>query len=84
LEAGTLVAAVEPEDTACLPALIAATGMRRVLLYEPHAKWRDAFKMPRANMAALASALWEWGIEAAVAESLVPDRTASPTNARDR
>jgi hypothetical protein len=49
----TLLVAAEPEDAHVLPDLIAASGAARALLYEPHAEWRDAFSMPRADLAAL-------------------------------
>ena len=65
-EDGTLLVAVEPEDQEFLPALIAASGLRHALLYEPHAHWRDAFGMPRADLALLATALAARGIEAEV------------------
>lgn len=63
-----LLAAVEPEDEGMLPDLIDATAARRAVLFEPHAGWRDAFGMKRADLSALKRALEARGISAVVAE----------------
>ena len=68
-EGQTLLAAVEPEDAEHLPDLICAAKPGRVLLYEPHARWRDAFRMPRADLNALARVLRQRGVEAAICEA---------------
>lgn len=70
---GALLAAVEPEDASYLPRLIAATGATRTLLYEPHARWRDAFGLPRADVAALARRLRETGLVADIATPVDAD-----------
>ncbi len=68
-ENGTLLAAVEPEDADFLPDLICATNSGRVFLYEPHARWRDAFGMPRADLKALAAVVRQRGIEPVICEA---------------
>lgn len=42
--------AVEPEDEDALPGLLQAAGISAAALYEPHAAWRDAFGMRRADL----------------------------------
>jgi len=61
---GVLLVAAEPEHLDCLPALVAASGMGHALIYEPHAGWRKAFGMPRADLDALACALAARGVNA--------------------
>jgi len=68
-EGGTLLAAVEPEDAGYLSDLICAAKPGRVFLYEPHARWRDAFQMPRADLCALAAVLRRRGIETIICEA---------------
>lgn len=68
-EGETLLAAVEPEDADHLPDLIRATKPGRVFLYEPHAKWRNAFRLPRADLGTLAASLQHYGIETRVCAS---------------
>lgn len=68
----TLLAAVEPEDEAFLPAIICECNPGHVVLYEPHKKWRRQFKMPFANLRALRAALMERGIPALIANDPGP------------
>lgn len=68
----TLLAAVEPEDADQLPELICATRPGRVFLYEPHALWRDAFQMPRADLDALGDALSQRGVETTICRAKSP------------
>jgi hypothetical protein len=60
--------AVEPEDQECLPELLLAAGAGTAVLYEPHARWRAAFGMPRADLPGLRRALEAVGIRATIAE----------------
>lgn len=61
-----LLIAVEPEDVDALPALIAASRSAAAILYEPHAIWRDAFGMRRADLARLQGTLTDLGVTAEV------------------
>ncbi|MCC6202145.1 MAG: MBL fold metallo-hydrolase [Gammaproteobacteria bacterium] len=64
LPADVLLAAVEPEDLAILPDLIARLGTRKVALYQAHQPWRMSFGMPLADLDALAATLVHAGHEA--------------------
>ena len=63
-----LLVAVEPEDEGVLPDLIHATSVGRAVLFEPHAEWRDAFGMRRADLPTLKQALEARDICAIIAE----------------
>jgi hypothetical protein len=61
LPAQLLLLAAEPEDVDVLPGLVNATGAAIVGLYQAHEKWREAFRLPCADLAALASEITEQG-----------------------
>ncbi len=63
-----LIVAVEPEDYAELPQLVAASGAAQAVLYEPHRPWRDIFKLPHADLQALQKTLSNAGISAKISE----------------
>jgi len=62
--ADILLFAVEPEDAAVLPDLVAAVGSPVVVPYEAHREWRAELGMPQADLEALASDLASRGIRA--------------------
>lgn len=66
-----MLAGVEPGDESAMAALIRASAASETILYEPHAKWRDAFGMPHVDLGALQSALTAQGIAARI---VAPDR----------
>lgn len=66
-KAALLLLAVEPEDADALPFLVKATRAESALLFEPHAPWRDAFGMERADLAAVKRAIEAIGIPARIA-----------------
>ncbi len=80
------LAGVEPGDEAAMPDLLRACGAGRAILFEPHAKWRDAFGMPRVDLTALCDRLGAIGIDARV---LVPksrfvlDPDAEPSGGKE-
>jgi hypothetical protein len=53
LPAELLLFAVEPEDAAVLPDLVAATGVSDVVPYEAHRDWRAELAMPQADLGRL-------------------------------
>ncbi len=62
-----LLVAVEPEDEAALPGLLRSAGVTASILYEPHAGWRDAFGMKRADLGSLCRAMEAVGVRAVTA-----------------
>lgn len=66
------LAGIEPGDEAAMPHLLSATLAGSVLLFEPHAKWRHAFGMPRVDLADVRRRLEPFGIAGRVA---IPGRT---------
>ncbi len=60
------LAGVEPGDEAAMVKLIRASAAGETILYEPHAKWRDAFGMPRVDLGLLQTDLRAQGIAARV------------------
>lgn len=66
------LAGVEPGDEAAMAKLIRASAASDTILYQPHAKWRDAFGMPHVDLGALQAALGAQGVTARIA---APDRT---------
>lgn len=57
---------VEPGDEDVMPGLLRSCGAGCALLYEPHAKWRDAFGMAHVDLAALRDRIDVIGIAAQV------------------
>ncbi|RIK94047.1 MAG: hypothetical protein DCC73_05605 [Proteobacteria bacterium] len=70
------LAGVEPGDEAAMAALIRASAASETMLYEPHAKWRDAFGMPRVDLGALQADLRAQGIAARIAAADQAERFA--------
>lgn len=64
----TLLVASEPEDSAELPQLVAASGAAQAILYEPHRPWRDIFKLPHVDMQALQKSILDTGVKAAITD----------------
>jgi hypothetical protein len=64
LPAELLLFAVEPEDAAELPDLVAATGAADVVPYEAHGDWRADLGMPPADLVRLTSDLAARGVRA--------------------
>ncbi|MBW2715710.1 MAG: cobalamin-dependent protein [Deltaproteobacteria bacterium] len=62
--ADLMIFAVEPEDTAVLPDLVAAVGSRVVIPYEAHRYWREDLDMPQVDLERLAVDLGARGIVA--------------------
>jgi len=69
-----VLAAVEPGDEAAIPGLLRACGADAALLFEPHARWRDAFGMERADLEGLRARLERDGTRAVVVQ---PGQTES-------
>lgn len=66
---------VEPGDEAVMPDLLRTIGAGTALLYEPHAKWRDAFGMARVDLPALRERIEAAGTDARI---LVPNVRIRP------
>jgi hypothetical protein len=66
LPAELLLFAVEPEDAAELPDLVAAVGALDVVPYEAHRDWREGLGMPQADLVRLARELDARGVRAHV------------------
>ncbi len=60
--ADLMIFAVEPEDAAVLPGLVAAVGIPVVIPYEAHRYWRDELDMPQVDLGRLARDLGARGI----------------------
>lgn len=67
-----LLAGIEPGDESAVPDLIRECGVRSAILYEPHAKWRDAFRMPQADLASVRDSLMSLAVSATIARQGCP------------
>ncbi len=59
-----LIFAVEPEDAAALPDLVAAVGSPVTVPFEAHRFWREELDMPQADLGRLSEELAARGISA--------------------
>ena len=66
------LAGVEPGDEAAMAKLIRASAASDTILYQPHAKWRDAFGMPHVDLGALQATL---GAQGVIARIVAADQT---------
>lgn len=65
--ASTILVASEPEDIDDLPALVAASGAAKAIVYEPHRPWRDLYQLPHIDLEKLQQKINDRGIKTTIA-----------------